>query len=466
MLRSSLSRSVLQRCERIMVVSSSLRSHSSKAATNQRKKEISDDGDGSTPKQPFVTSHLEPGEWDGDRKDPFYRPKIPKRSGLISAEDFANRPPVAFENEFSSYTDAMISLSWLDSKTCRQIYQVYVDMMVLSQQQHSTTSHEYVTRVIAQKFNLTTSRTAAVIQLQHSEEQMRQHNPELLCEEQAQYAEEAIKKNIKDAYRADRSSPPSDGFMEDPVGIHGRGEMDETSKHWTTAEDMYDLEQKLEEATIRDAERSRVIIDGHVFKEDADESTEEVYTDANCRRLLKAQKEQKSKTPEDNGKIPFPETDANGEKRSRWKYVAKVVNTRAMKKKGRRIPTYTNNNMSNTLVEEDGSLRVATVEEAKQVAWKPTRDSNEYIYAGAKKAWLEKTLHGKTNVWGRAPPTRASEKPIKKQDEDKKTLKAQGEEEAVKEDDSDAETKEEASDEKVVEEKDSLDGQADDDKEK
>ena len=44
--------------------------------------------------------------------------------------------------------------------------------------------------------------------------------------------------------------------------------------------------------------------------------------------------------------IPFPETNADGEKRPRWKYVAKVVDTRALKKKGRRVKTYTNNNTS------------------------------------------------------------------------------------------------------------------------
>mmetsp|Transcript_78046 Transcript_78046/g.117448 ORF Transcript_78046/g.117448 Transcript_78046/m.117448 type:complete len:197 (-) Transcript_78046:952-1542(-) len=88
------------------------------------------------PKQPFVTAHLEPGEWNRARTDPYFRPKPPRMSKLISAEDFANRNPVAFEGDFETYGDAMISLSWLEERTCRQMYQLYMDMMVLSQDKH------------------------------------------------------------------------------------------------------------------------------------------------------------------------------------------------------------------------------------------------------------------------------------------------------------------------------------------
>lgn len=360
------------------------------------------------PKQPFVTAKLEPGEWDLKRTDPYFRPK-PPRSKMISAEDYANRPAVGFQNEFSTYEDSMASLSWLDQKSSRQIYQIYVDMMVLSQRQHNTTSHEYVCRVIAQKFNITPMRAAAVIQLQHAEEQMRQHNPELLCEEQAKYAEDAILQNIRDAYRAERSQPPRQPFVEEPAGAHGRGEADETSVSWTKTDDIYDLEAKIEQANVRDAKRARLLIDGHVYKEDVDEAQVPVRADVTTKRLIKAKKKQEEEKEDDVQPIPYPETNAKGEKRARWKFVAKVVNTRAMRKKGRKIINYTNNNVENTLVEHDGELRVATVEEAKQVAWKPTRSKdNEYIYEGAKSAWLQKTLEGKSGVWGRAPPTRAS----------------------------------------------------------
>lgn len=359
-------------------------------------------------KQPFVTAKLEPGEWDPKRTNPYFRPK-PHRSRMISAEDFANRPPVGFENEFSSYEDSMVSLSWLDQKISRNIYQIYVDMMVLSQQEHKTTSHEYVCRLIAQKFDITPMRAAAVIQLQHAEEQMRQHNPDMLCEDQAKYAEDAIQQNIRDAYRSQRAQLHKHPFVEDPVGAHGRGGQDETSVSWTSTDDIYDMEEKITQANERDAERARLIIDGHKYKEDVDDTQVGVKTDSTTRSLLKSKKKMQDEAEEATGSIPFPETNTKGEKRHRWKFVAKVVNTRAMRKKGRRITKYTNNNVENTLVEHDGELRVATVDEAKKVSWKPTRTKeNEYIYEGAKKAWLQKTVEGKTGVWGKAPPTMAS----------------------------------------------------------
>jgi hypothetical protein len=374
-----------------------------------------EDGDSNPPpKQPFATAKLEPGEWDIRRRDPFYRPK-PPRNSLISAEDFANRPPVGFEGEFSSYEDSMIALSWLDSKTSRQIYQMYVEMMVDTQQKYpGRTSHEYVCRVLAQRFHITPWRAAGVVQLQHNEEQMRRNHPELLCEEQAVHAEETILQNIRDAYKSEHSQPSKDQpFVEDPVGIHGRGEPDEISSSWVPADDIFDMEAKLQQANERDENLAHILIDEHVYKEDVDESSVEVKTDGAAKRLLKARQEYRENStiaysPTASGDIPYPETNTQGVKRHRWKYVAKVVNTRALRKKGQRITSYTNNNMVNTLVEEDGNLRVATVEEAKQVAWKPSRTKgNEYIYEGAKRAWLERTVKGKTDVWGKAPKTSA-----------------------------------------------------------
>jgi hypothetical protein len=199
--------------------------------------------------------------------------------------------------------------------------------------------------------------------------------------------------------------------VEDPVGIHGRGEPDETSSSFVGADDIYDMEAKLGQANKRDDELARILIDDHVYKEDVDESTLPVKTDGTAQRLIKAKREYSTRESNKNvtGTIPYPETNAQGVKRPRWKYVAKVVNTRTMRKKGRRNTSYTNNNIDNTLVEEDGALRVATVEEAKQAAWKPTRTKgNEYIYDGVKRAWLEKTIGGKTDVWGKAPKMNAA----------------------------------------------------------
>ena len=372
--------------------------------------------------QPFVDAEILPGEWDGNRTDPYFRPTPHSRSNFISAEDFANRPPVGFDGEFTTFQDAMISLSWMDQRTCREIYDAYTRLMLTSQENHKTTSHEYVVRVIAQRYHITTARAAGIIQLQHGEEQMRQHSPELLCSEHANHAEGLILENIRDAYRSERSQPPGQTngstslpFIEDPVGIHGRGEPDETSTQWANLDDIFDMEQKLAQATVRDEERAKIIINNHIYKEDVDEEEQLVKVDTSGRRLIVTKDKLKKEMLTMEDTIPYPETNGKGEKRGRWKYVAQIVNTRSLKRKqvgrGKASSTsYTNNKMGNTLVEHDGELRIATVAEAKQTAWKPTRTrSNEYLFEGAKKAWLERTRKGKTGVWGLAPRTRASD---------------------------------------------------------
>jgi hypothetical protein len=180
------------------------------------------------------------------------------------------------------------------------------------------------------------------------------------------------------------------------------------------------MDKKLEEANQRDAERARILLDEHVYVEDVDESVVNVPTDGAAKRLLKAYERStgNGKIDSSDSVIPYPETNSEGEKRPRWKYVAQVVNTRAQRKKGRTLTSYVNNRMDNTLVEEDGTLRVATVAEAKQVAWKPTKRRSvtskgrrnivpqmEAVYEGAKKAWLARELQGKVDIWGKAPDT-------------------------------------------------------------
>ena len=63
--------------------------------------------------------------------------------------------------------------------------------------------------------------------------------------------------------------------MEDPAGIHGKGEPDDASNEWVNSDDVYDLQHKLREANIRDDKLARLLIDGHVYKEDVDEEVED-----------------------------------------------------------------------------------------------------------------------------------------------------------------------------------------------
>ena len=56
--------------------------------------------------------------------------------------------------------------------------------MVNAQEKHGKTSHEYVCRLLAQKFHITPFRAAAIIQLMHLEEQMKVENPDGDMEEE------------------------------------------------------------------------------------------------------------------------------------------------------------------------------------------------------------------------------------------------------------------------------------------
>lgn len=104
-----------------------------------------------------------------------------------------------------------------------------------------------------------------------------------------------------------------------------------------------------------------------------------------------------------SSKIPWPATNGEGRTRPRWKYVAQTVNTREQKKKRAKHRSYTNNNPSNTLVEEDGQLREATLADVKLTSWKPVRNVMEQSYSGAKRGWLDRTVRGDQTAWGKAP---------------------------------------------------------------
>jgi hypothetical protein len=50
--------------------------------------------------------------------------------------------------------DAMVVLSYLNDATQKEIYSLYLSMMLSTEKEHGRTSHEYVMRVIAQKYNI------------------------------------------------------------------------------------------------------------------------------------------------------------------------------------------------------------------------------------------------------------------------------------------------------------------------
>lgn len=349
--------------------------------------------------QPFVQTVIQPGEWDPQRKDPLYRPKFKSRAKILSAEDYANRPLVGFSSEFENFTEAMVTLSWLDHAEQKRIYQHYLDMMFFAQTRYRKTSHEYVCRVIAQNHNITATRVAGIIQLQHNEEQYKKDpNYKFYSEAQA-FMDKTIKEEIEMAYESEGLKKP-DNFVEDPVGVGGIKE----SKSLAVVDDVLDMDKIMENTILREQEQARLLIDGHIYKEDIDDETIVVPLSKDCKRLLKAKSEfEQTRAKEDPSIVPWPDKNGQGERRPRWKFAAKTVNIRELKKNRKKYKSYRNNDPFNTLVEEDGKLRVANMAEAKRVAWKPVRDIQEHIFANAKKGWLDRTLRGDESAWGKEP---------------------------------------------------------------
>jgi hypothetical protein len=90
--------------------------------------------------------------------------------------------------------------------------------------------------------------------------------------------------------------------------------------------------------------------------------------------------------------------------RPRWKFICQAVDSR----KG----SYTNNCVKNTIVEQDGLVRPATMADIRQTSWKPIRHEKEFIYHGVKQAWLNRVNRNVMDGWGYArvkpPPVSSS----------------------------------------------------------
>jgi hypothetical protein len=307
----------------------SFRGFSTAPKTNDKEEDVAIDRMSS---QPFVVTRLEPGEWDPANTDPLYRPKFKSTAKIISADDFAARPSVGFTGEFESFQDAMVTLSWLEQSEHKHIYQLYLDMMLSTESKFGKTSHEYVMRVIAQKYNITAERVAAVVQLQHNEEQILQNEPDRkLLTETAERMDTRIKQEINDAYQTFKLKKP-ESYTEDPVGVN---ELQDRKK-WLVAEDLFDVDQMTENATVRDERKARMIIDGHVYVEDVDDESIPVPMDKDCRHLLNqkekiaaalAEKEQTviAQRAKKAAVEPVWRTqNGEGETRDRWKYIAQT----------------------------------------------------------------------------------------------------------------------------------------------
>jgi hypothetical protein len=112
----------------------------------------------------------------------------------------------------------------------------------------------------------------------------------------------------------------------------------------------------------------------------------------------------------DTDKEPFDWPVNQVKPRPRWKFVAQTVNTRQLKKERAVSRGYTNNSPVNTLVEHDGTLTAATLQDVKLASWKPVRHVQEHTYSSAKQGWLDRSVRGDETAWGMAPVVR--ERPV------------------------------------------------------
>jgi hypothetical protein len=391
-------------------------------------------GGGNANKQPFDKAIFEVGEWDPEtRTNPLYRPKYTGTPRIISADDFARRPVVSFSGNFKGLEDGMVVLSWLDHKQQKDIYDLYVKMMLQSEKANDKiTSHEYAVRKIASQVRMTEERVAAVLQLQHNEEQMRQAGIEL-NDDMAEYFDKGIASEFAAAYKMQKGDRdvtriPPVTFVEDPVGVAGL----QDTKKFVHIDDLI----QINETDEHDAEqqRARQIIETHRYIEDIDEDQIQIPLDKNCEAMLQqatnmgnpaetdatvlaqrakkksaataaptgeGSKKKKKKTPIIAAAPPYRERSKNP--RPRWRFVCQAVDSRK--------ESYVNNCVKNTIVEQDGVLRGGTMADVRATSWKPIRHIKEFTYHGVKQAWLNRVNRNVMDGWGYArvkPPTSSS----------------------------------------------------------
>lgn len=404
----------------------------------------------------------------GDGRDAYWRPPWKSRAEIISAEDLANMPKVTFSEEFESLADGMITLSWLTDAQASQMYQFYVDLMTAFVAKNKETvqdkdwgvlsahtSHEYVVRVVAQKYNVTTSRAGGVIQLKHNEEQLKK-DPNFEVDHKLQaHIDNKIRQNISEVYRSYGEKDPLE-FVEDPIASAGLiGHEDTGAPGITKVSDLIDVDALIERTKRQEKQQAIRKMRTHMYVEDVDDRTVNVRLDKEARRYLKSSAklsnlysseapksdddadtapsedddvpsiEALSEDDKPRTKVPtipeyatpYPENNAGYKaqaktRRPRWKYAAQIINTRALehppnsdhhgKKAAARYKAKRHGRVvdGNTLIEEDGKVRVATRAELEQTSWKHVRNESEFMFKGVKQAWLKRQLEGEVGGWG------------------------------------------------------------------
>mmetsp|Transcript_12119 Transcript_12119/g.22685 ORF Transcript_12119/g.22685 Transcript_12119/m.22685 type:complete len:469 (+) Transcript_12119:79-1485(+) len=374
--------------------------------------------------QAFVNTRLTPGEFDplsdiyGKPRNPLYRPRWRNKAQIISAEDYAARPKVSFEEQFDSMHDAMVVLSWLDEEKRQDVYQMYLELTVQQDREFKTTSHEYLMRVIGEKFNLSPLRVAAIVQNCHDEEQAAKAG-KMVNDKMAKYIDAKIKEHIDNAYMAYGEVNPNQ-FVEIPTGSAGIGS---ASREVVKVEDLYNVDELTKQAALREEGEAQLLIDTKIYIEDVDTGKIDSKANADCFKLMdnvhnefQQVKEILNRKQDDGLESPLPSnrvvegedgSENESERRPRWKYVAQIINVREQKKVGKKsrrgAKLKRHQQKENTLVDDGQELRLATVEEVAQTSWRSESNEDELLYRGVKAAWLDRKLKGEKYVWGRVP---------------------------------------------------------------
>ena len=433
-----------------------------------------------------LETDLPPGFHQGHRRhandgrDSYWRPPVNNAHiEILSKDDFNNRPRIQFGEGFQSLHDGQITLSWLTQSDKYNMYDTYVSVMTAQSNNQKKggskkkkvedpddvkdkpwgvlsahTSHEYAIRVIAQKFNVSTSSAAAVIQLQHDEEQLKKDPNFKLYHDVQDHVDNQVNAWIREVYQSYGEKAPL-GYMEDPVSSTGLvGREDSGSPDIMSVSDLHDVDVLVKKTEALERETAMSRMGKHVFVEDVDDSTRNVRLDSEAKGLMTragdlrglydvsdegpdandgegganeeppsdASSRGQKKGPKRLLKIPkaaspFPDNnrghkDTPETRRPRWRYAAQIINTHKLKHppnqsrhgvkvaaraKARRHGRVVD---GNTIIEEGGELRAATMAELEQTSWKHVRNESEIMFRGVKDAWLRKELHGESGGWG------------------------------------------------------------------
>jgi len=360
--------------------------------------------------------------------------------------------------------DAMVTLTWLSEDERQGIYTAYLNLMIeqsnaktkndgdtasssnnTKKGKGATTSHEYVMQVLGQRYNLSSSRVGAIVQNCHDEEQAAKRGDYIHTKAQ-EFVDAKVREHITNCYAAYGEIDPM-GFVEDPVGVTpGLTDPELSTMETVRVEDLWDMDRLMEESVRRDAGDAQLKIDGKIYVEDVDLGEVDSVVNAECRALIEKKNEAfKAKflggsfqRDEAKGELPLPyngtpKNKGDVQRRSRWKYAAKIINTQEEKKNrkkdlstGKRVSKkaimkkVNEEKLKNVIVEQGGELRVASVEEVSGTALKPVRNEIEFIYKGVKQAWMNRQLRDEKGGWGRVPPAPPKEVVVKgaKKDEE------------------------------------------------